>query len=225
MANMSREISTVASAESGASRSARKQLTRERLLDAALTLMSRGHSFPSLGLRELTREAGVVPTAFYRHFRDMDELGLALVEECGVTLRRLLREARRIGIPQDDIIRSSVRIYLEYVQANPRQFRTATSERSGGSPVLRRAIRNEVALFVREMAQDLRALDFRPDLPTAMLETICGLVVNTMLNAASEVLDLPDGQPTPAAELEENLVRQLRLIFLGAEHWRFMDRD
>lgn len=221
---MSRSSAPAPPSDAAPSRGARKQATRERLLDAALTLMSRGHSFPSLGLRELTREAGVVPTAFYRHFRDMDELGLALVEECGVTLRRLLREARRIGIPQDDIIRGSVRIYVEYVQANPRQFRTATSERSGGSLAMRRAIRNEVALFVREMAQDLRTLGFRPDLPTAMLETICSLVVNTMLNAASEVLDLPEGQPTPAEELEATLVRQLRLIFLGAEHWRFMDR-
>ena len=27
------------------------------------------------------RRAGIVPTGFYRHFRDMDELGLALVDE------------------------------------------------------------------------------------------------------------------------------------------------
>lgn len=201
-------------------RGARKQLTRERLLDSALTLMSRGHSFPSLGLRELTREAGVVPTAFYRHFKDMDELGLALVEQCGLTLRRLLRDARKLGLPQGDIIRSSVRIYLEYVKANPRHFRTATSERSGGSPAMRRAIRNEISLFVREMAQDVRALGFRPDLPTATLELICGLVVNTMLSAASEILDLNPSQPQLERELEADLISQLRLVFIGAEHWQ-----
>jgi AcrR family transcriptional regulator len=43
--------------------------------------MSDGRSFVSISLREVTREAGVVPTAFYRHFKDMDELGLALVDE------------------------------------------------------------------------------------------------------------------------------------------------
>src|ERR1041385_3911612 len=85
------------------SRDERKQRTREALMDAALTLMHRGTSFTGLGLREVTREAGVVPTAFYRHFRDMDELGLALVEEGGVTLRRLLREARRGGVPLQDV--------------------------------------------------------------------------------------------------------------------------
>ena len=57
-------------------RSARKDLTRANLLQAALTLMGKGRSFTSLGLREIAREAGVVPNAFYRHFRNTDELGL-----------------------------------------------------------------------------------------------------------------------------------------------------
>lgn len=203
-----------------AGRGARKQMTRERLLDAALTLMHGGHSFPSLSLREVTREAGVVPTAFYRHFRDMDELGLALVEECGLTLRRLLREVRKAGVPTTDIIRHSVAIYLQYVRANPRHFRTAASERHGGSPSLRQAIRNEVGHFVREMAQDLRLIGYRSDLPTDALEMISSLVINTMLNAASDILDLPDDQPQLARELEENFISQIRLVFLGAEQWR-----
>jgi AcrR family transcriptional regulator len=65
------------------SRSARKDLTRASLLQAALNLMGEGRSFTSLGLREIAREAGVVPNAFYRHFRNTDELGLVLVEEAG----------------------------------------------------------------------------------------------------------------------------------------------
>ncbi|HKL51527.1 MAG TPA: TetR family transcriptional regulator, partial [Wenzhouxiangellaceae bacterium] len=47
------------------SRSAQKQRTREHLLDAALNLMEAGRGFSSLSLREVTREAGVVPAAFY----------------------------------------------------------------------------------------------------------------------------------------------------------------
>ena len=84
-------------------RSARKDLTRAKLLQAALTLMGEGRSFTSLGLREIAREAGVVPNAFYRHFRNTDELGLVLVEEVGITLRRLLREARKMDVAPSDI--------------------------------------------------------------------------------------------------------------------------
>jgi AcrR family transcriptional regulator len=138
------------------SRSARKDFTRASLLQAALTLMGDGRSFTSLGLREIAREAGVVPTAFYRHFRNTDELGLVLVEEVGITLRRLLREARKMDVAPRDMLRRSVSVYQEYVKLNRLQFMFISSERSGGSRILRLAIRNDVTHFTNEMAQDFR---------------------------------------------------------------------
>lgn len=202
------------------SRSAQKQLTRERLLNAALNLMETGRGFSSLSLREVTREAGVVPAAFYRHFSDLDELGLALVEACGVTLRRLLRDARRQGLPPTQILRSSVLIYKNYVKENHRYFRFAASARGGGSPRIRKAIRIEESHFANEMAQDMRDMNLMPKLPMDALELICGLVVTTMMNAATDILDLPDDQPQAEKELTENFVMQLRLIFLGARSWK-----
>jgi AcrR family transcriptional regulator len=197
-----------------------KERTRQRLVEAALALIGQGRGYTSLGLREITREAGVVPAAFYRHFRDLDELGLALVEMGGVTLRRLLREARRDGIPPTDMLRGSVLIYKRFVEERPLVFRFIAGERGGGSRAIRQAIRTEESHFASEMAQDLRALGTLPDLSSASLQMICGLVVTTMLNAASDILDLPPGQPRQEQELVENFVRQLRLVFLGARHWR-----
>jgi TetR/AcrR family transcriptional regulator, fatty acid biosynthesis regulator len=204
-------------------RDQRKQRTREALMEAALTLMSRGTSFTGLGLREVTREAGVVPTAFYRHFADMDELGLALVEEGGVTLRRLLREARKGGVPLTQVIRNSVRIYTTFLRAHPREFLFVAGERSGGSAAIRAAVRREIGHFAAEMAQDLRNLNILPHLSTATLTMICGLVVNTMISAAGDILDLPPRQPRAEEELIDNFVRQLRLIFLGAVAWKEKD--
>lgn len=206
--------------DEGESRGSRKQRTREALLEAALRLMREGSSFTGLSLREVAREAGVVPTAFYRHFRGMDELGLALVEEGGITLRRLLREARRGPVDFTDMIRSSVLAYQRYVEDNRLQFLFVAGERAGGSPVIREAIRREVTHFTNEMAQDLRALNALPGLSTATLQMICGLVVNSMLNAAIDILDLPPKRPELEQELVENFVRQMRLIFLGARQWR-----
>jgi AcrR family transcriptional regulator len=207
-------------AEAPVTRIERKERTRQRLIDAALALIGQGRGYTSLGLREITREAGVVPAAFYRHFRDVDELGLALVEMGGVTLRRLLREARRDGIPPTDMLRGSVLIYKRFVEDRPLVFRFIAGERGGGSRAIRHAIRTEESHFASEMAQDLRALGTLPDLSSASLQMICGLVVTTMLNAASDILDLPPGQPRQERELVENFVRQLRLVFLGARHWR-----
>lgn len=41
-----------------------------------------------------------------------------------------------------------------------------------------------------------------------------------MLNAATDILDLPAGGTRLERELIENFVRQLRLILLGAAAWR-----
>jgi len=197
-------------------RSERKERTRSSLLDAALKLMSEGRSFTSLGLREITREAGVVPTSFYRHFRDMDELGLALVEEGGMMLRRMLRDARKSGVPTDDMIRRSVQIYRSYIEDNRLQFLFIAGERTGGSPIIRRAIRTEVNHFSNELADDLRSLNLLPALSTSTLQLICSLVTTTMLNATTDFLDLAPEQPQAERELEEFVTAQLRVIFLGA---------
>ncbi len=207
-------------AKDSLSRTERKDLTRASLLQAALDLMGEGRSFTSLGIREIAREAGMVPNAFYRHFRNTDELGLALVEEGGITLRRLLREARQVDVAQGEMLQRSVQVYHQYVKHNRLQFLFISSERSGGSRILRLAIRSEVTHFTHEMAQDFRRIGAYPDIPTATLQMICGLVVTTMLAAAPEMLDLPAGQPLLEAEMTENFVRQLRVVLLGAAVWR-----
>lgn len=198
------------------SRSERKDLTRASLMQAALGLMGAGRSFTSLGLREITREAGIVPNAFYRHFRNTDELGLVLVDEVGVTLRRLLREVRLMGLGVDDMLRRSIDVYLDYVKQNRLQFRFISSERSGGSRLLRLAIRNEVDHFTTDIAQDFRQRGVYPRLPLASLHMVCGMIVMTMLAAASDMLDLPADQPLLETEMMDGFVQQIRIILLGA---------
>lgn len=198
----------------------RKEQTRSSLLHATLGLIAEGRSFTSVGIREIAREAGMVPNAFYRHFRNTDELGLALVEDAGITLRRLLREARQAGVPPRSMVRRSVEAYYQYVKQNRPQFLFISSEHAGGSRILRMAIRNEVSHFTHEMAQDFRTLGFLPTLPTASLHMVCGLIVTTMLAAAPQILDLPDEQALLEAEMKDNFVRQLQVVLLGAARWR-----
>lgn len=206
--------------EDALTRSERKDLTRNGLLQAALHLIGEGRSFTSLGIREIAREAGIVPNAFYRHFRNTDELGLALVEEVGITLRRLLREARQVGVAESEMVRRSVQVYEQYVKQNRLLFLFISSERAGGSRILRLAIRNEVSHFTHEMAQDFRRLGIYQALSTASLQVICGLIVTAMLAAAPEILDLPPGQPLLEVEMSENFVQQLQVVLLGASAWR-----
>ncbi len=97
-------------------RRARGSNTRQALLEATLLRMEAGENFDTISLRSVARAAGVVPTAFYRHFGSMDELGLALVEESFRTLRGMLREARALGVPPEDMVKRSVAILMDHVQ-------------------------------------------------------------------------------------------------------------
>jgi AcrR family transcriptional regulator len=214
------KISAAAERKDKLTRTERKDLTRNSLLQAALDLMGEGRSFTSLGIREIAREAGMVPNAFYRHFRNTDELGLALVEEVGITLRRLLREARQSGVAEADMVRRSVLVYHQYVVQNRLLFLFISSERAGGSRILRMAIRNEVTHFTHEMAQDFRRLGVYKDMSSASLQMVCGLIVTAMLAAAPEILDLPPEQPLLEAEMTGNFVRQLQVVLLGASLWK-----
>lgn len=203
-----------------ASRGERKQRTRAKLLQATLDLMGAGRSFASLSLREITRAAGVVPASFYRHFADLNALALALVVEASSTLRQMLREARMTGLEPTRMVRSSVEIYQRHVAAHPLQFLFIASERGGGSALIRQAIRTEERLFVMEMAQDLRQLGLFRDLNEPMLRLMCSLVVTTMMNAATDVLDLRERPASETVALIDDFVRQLRMVFLGAKLWR-----
>jgi AcrR family transcriptional regulator len=201
-----------------ASRQARKQRTREDLLQAALVLL-KDESFSSLSLREVTREAGVVPTAFYRHFTSMEELGLALVDESFRTLRQMIRSARLETNPEH-VIRSSVQILVRHVHAHRLHFLFIARERFGGVGALRQAIGTEIRLFTSELATDLARFPYLNTWSTEDLQMMAGLMVHLMVSTAEEILDVP----VASAEIEDEIIRrvekQLRLVAVAAPHWR-----
>jgi AcrR family transcriptional regulator len=198
------------------SRESTKQLTRAALLRAALKLLSR-HSFDSISLREVTREAGITPTAFYRHFDDMEELGLELVEQSFGSLRQMLRTARADPKMFDDAIRRSVATVVQHVRDNAGHMRFIARERNGGVRRLRRAINRELQLFADELSIDLAAFPVIGDWPTDDRRMFAGMLVETMVTIAAELLD---ATPDEEATIEERAVKQLRLLTLGASRWR-----
>jgi len=202
-------------------RDERKLQTRQALLRAALDLARQGGSLASISLREVAREAGVVPTAFYRHFRDMDELGLALVDDVCLRLRQVIREARASALGARDVaIQSSVRAFVQYVLAHDRAFEFLTRERFGASAAVRQAVAREIHYFVGELASDLRVAAPFSTMPSDDVEMIADLVVHTVLNLSADILELKEGQRVRAHELTARAIKQLRLIFLGASQWR-----
>src|ERR1700690_2872743 len=132
-----------------ATRSERKLRTREALIDAALRLLEQ-ESFSSLSLREVAREGGIVPTGFYRHFENMQELGLALVDRSFRSLRDMLRGARATADGDEHVIRRSIAVLVADVHEHRAHFRFIARERSGGVAGLRYAIRSQIRLLASE---------------------------------------------------------------------------
>src|SRR5437868_14530159 len=113
-------------------KSTQKTETRRKLIEAALNLSAES-GFSSLSLREVTKQAGITPTAFYRHFHDMEELGLALIDEVGLSLRSLLRNARKKVDIKESVIRTSVETFTDYIVENANLFRLLQGEKQGAS--------------------------------------------------------------------------------------------
>ena len=202
----------------------RREQTRRALLDAALEQIDAGTSFEALSLRSVARAAGVVPTAFYRYFATMDELGLALVEESFTTLRAMLREAREGGIPPERIIHRSVEILVEHVRANRLQFTFIARVRSSANGVLRHAIRTEIQLVTSELATDLARFPVLREWTTEDLQMLAGVLVNTMIAIVESILELPPDRGATAeqklAEIARTAEKQLRLPLLAVPRWR-----
>jgi AcrR family transcriptional regulator len=197
----------------------RRQHTRRALLDAALLQIEAGESFDALSLRSVAKAAGVVPTAFYRHFASMDELGLALVEESFQTLRTMLREAREDIVPEY-IIQRSVEILMEHVRQHRRHFVFVVRAGYTGNVILRHAVRGEVRLFTSELATDLARFPILREWTTDDLQMLAGLLVNTMIATVGAMLDVPVAGPEAEAEIAHVAEKQLRLTLLGIDRWR-----
>ena len=206
----------------GSARSERKARTRQALLDAALELLEE-QSFSSLSLRQVARAAGVVPTAFYRHFDSMEELGLALIEESFRTLRAMLREARTDRRTDGHVIRASVAIVVGQVHEHESHFRFIARERFGGVTALRREIRREIRLFASELAIDLARFLYLDRWSSGDLQLLAGLMVNAMVSIAEAILDAPPGDAEAEREVVATAEAQLRLIMLGVPQWRPAD--
>ncbi|MGY3927993.1 HTH-type transcriptional repressor FabR [Aeromonas simiae] len=192
-------------------RAQQKEKTRRSLIEAAFNQLSCERSFSNLSLREVAREAGIAPTSFYRHFRDMEELGLTLVDEGGLTLRHLMRQARQRIAGGGSVIRTSVQTFMEFVENNPNVFRLLLRERSGTSVAFRQAVAREIQHFIAELTDYLEVTS------GSSREDACiqaEAIVTIVFNAGADALDLTREE---CRALSERTIRQLRIIAAGAE--------
>lgn len=203
-------------------RQEQKRLTRQRLIDAAKLELSAERSFTSLSLREVTRGADIAPPAFYRHFRDMDDLGLALVDEAGLALRQLMREGRQRVQSRGEVISTSITTFVEYLSSHSPEFRLLVGEGYGASLELRAAVQRERRYFASELAEDIERLAEHRGRAFSDVTWLADAMVALVFSNGQQMIDLPKAK---REEVAERLIRQVYLLMLGAEKANEMEQS
>ncbi len=190
-------------------------ITKEELFQAALNLIGPQKSIASLSLREVAREAGIAPNSFYRHFRDIDELAIELIDRSGNVLRQILHQARLKASKQSSIIRSSVEVFIEQLDADEGNLSLLLREAYTGSASYKLAVERQLNYFQQELQEDLIRLErlnhsklFHPDI-------VAKAITQLVFNMGAKVIDMP---MTERKEIAEQTMIMIRMILEGARH-------
>jgi len=196
------------------SRQQQKAETRQKLLDAAAAELASGRSFDTLSLREVSKLAGIAPTSFYRHFHDMEGLGLTLMEQCGESMRKLIHDVLHQASEGRSLIRASVETLFEYFYSNQGMSRMILQESMSRQPEFRRAAERLMQTMSGDLADYLEEEARERDVPLGHARIAADSMVAILFTAGIALLD------TPAEERDrhvETAIIQLRMIMRGAE--------
>lgn len=191
----------------------RPEIDREHLIQAALKLLGPDRSVATLSLREVAREAGIAPNSFYRHFRNVDELAIALIERAGRSLRIIIGAARqRIGQEQS-LIRSSVQVFLDQLDAEDQFLHMLLREGTVGSPAFRQTVERQLCFFEEELMTDLVRLTVAQGGTLFEPRATARAMTRLVFAMGARALDMP---PSEHAPLADETVKILRMILVGA---------
>lgn len=186
----------------------------EEIINAAINLVGPHRSISSLSLREVTREAGIAPNSFYRHFKDMEELNIAIIDLAGKNLRTIIREARIRIISEKSAVRVSVECFFKEMQQSGSSLPILLREGTAGSGAFQAAIKKQLEFFASELQTDLEKANalstkFITNDTSVVAKAITQLVFAMGANALNE----------PAEQLPitiEETVLMVRFILKGA---------
>lgn len=157
-----------------------KERVRLSLCQATLRLAA-AHGFSSLGLREVSREAGIAPTSFYRHFADMGDLGLSLIHDLVEPLMKELSESLEGAASRsEDVPGALVAQMVRAVEQDAELVRFIVAESNGGFASFRSALRAQLVGLAKVLQQTVG-----PQVPLSAAEACLVL----LWDAALRLLD------------------------------------
>ncbi|MGW0478037.1 TetR family transcriptional regulator [Nonomuraea sp. NPDC003214] len=145
-------------------RSEAKDLTRRRLIRAALAILDK-EGEAGLTTLKVAKAAGIAQSTFYVHFKDKQDLLRSLGDEGGERLRRSMREVRRQARETHDAERhrEAFRIPIEAICRHPELLRILQRARHDPASPLREFAIETAAAYRDHHAADLAALGYTAD--------------------------------------------------------------
>ena len=208
-------------------RDERKQQSRQALLEAALQLSTSGRSFSSLSLREVAREVGLVPTAFYRHFQDMNELGLEIVDQVALFLKHILHQMSHDYFKQPNMnAETSMVFFFQAVEKNAAAWIFMIAERWGGSVLLRDAIAREIKDLTDGLCLDLKQIKSMQHIKNeqdlyVLAQTLIDMSFTWAMSWISLNRQFQDENLSEKQQLYiQQAVIQVQLLFRGIANWQ-----
>ena len=161
-----------------------------------------------------TRKAGIAPNSFYRQFRDMDELAVALIALAGQSLRRIVGAARhRADQNNRGIVRGSVQTFMEQMRADDRLLHVLLREGTVGSDAFKHAVDRELMTFEDELRHDLVRLAAKDGVVLHEPALVAKAITRLVFAMGAMAMDLP---PERDKELIDQLSTMVTMIISGA---------
>jgi AcrR family transcriptional regulator len=201
-------------------RAEQKLKTRQSIIDAALVL-SKDKGFPALSLREVTREAGIAPATFYRHFVDMEDLGLVLVDQVSLILRQIMRQARHRIKVKGSVVSTSVNTFMEFVENYPNLVRLLNTDVSSGPKQFRESIARETRRFVEEVIDDLDTPEQHARQPLLHIPEVAEMMVLLMFSQGIMALEMTTSE---RQSLIKKLNLELQIVLSGSNALYFREQ-
>lgn len=190
-------------------------ITKEELFQAALKLIGPQKSIASLSLREVAREAGIAPNSFYRHFKDIDELAIELIERSAIALRQILHQARLKARKNASIIRSSVEVFIEQLDADEGNLSLLLREGYTGSESYKEAVEKQLNYFQQELMEDLVRLEQQNNNKIAHPDLAAKAITQLVFTMGAKLINKPHHERKVVAE---QTMLMIRMILEGARH-------
>ncbi len=217
-----------------ASNQSEKASGKELLVNAALQLAATSRSIHSLSLREISREAGLNHNTFYRHFSNIEEIGLYIIQNIASQLRQPLVDLRyhayELADKETDVAKDAdqgydvtlqqafhvnqvtVELFFNFVDTNPNAFIFGVRELHGPSQVLRNAIRQVLKEFSDDMSRDIQALNLLPTLDKSTIDDISQMLIPQLFQLSLDYIEY-DQERQAIRDMAQS---QIRLLFAGA---------